>query len=148
MKMLFITVLAGIAVSMASCNNRNAANNGQGTEASANSADSTRSPVISFASTTYDFGKIKEGEKVAHNFTFTNKGKSPLIISNASASCGCTVPDYPHEPIAPGESSEIKVVFNSTGKSGMQNKVVTLTSNALPSTSQIFLTGEVQSLTK
>lgn len=149
MKMFFITVLAGAAVSLASCNNRNAANNEQSNkESSVNAADSTQAPVITFESNTYDFGKIKEGEKVSYSFKFTNTGKSPLIISNASASCGCTVPDYPHEPVAPGESSEIKVVFNSSGKSGMQNKVVTITSNARPSAAEVYLTGEVQSLTK
>lgn len=146
--MFFITILAGVTVSLAACKNKSASQNNMTAADSAAAADPTRAPLISFETNTYDFGKIKEGEKVSYDFKFVNKGKSPLIISNASASCGCTVPDYPREPIAPGQSSEIKVVFNSSGKSGLQHKVVTITSNAMPSTAQIFLTGEVEGVTK
>lgn len=106
--------------------------------------DSADAPVMSFETKTYDFGKIKEGEKVSVSFKFINSGKSPLIIQNAAASCGCTVPDYPHDPIAPGASSEVKVVFDSQGKSGLQNKVVSLSSNAIPRHTEINLIGEVQ----
>ncbi len=107
--------------------------------------DSANAPVLTFESQTYDFGKIKEGEKVSVSFKFTNTGKSPLIIQSAAASCGCTVPEYPHEPIAPGSGSEIKVVFNSEGKTGLQNKVVSITSNTIPRSSEINLVGDVQS---
>ncbi len=149
MKIVFIAILAGIAVSITSCKNKGTTNgSAPQTEAAGNSADASRLPVIDFEEDTYDFGKIKEGEKVSYDFKFTNTGKSPLIISNASTSCGCTVPDYPHQPIAPGESGVIKVVFNSSGKNGQQHKAVTLTTNASPSTTEIFLVGEVQSATK
>jgi uncharacterized protein DUF1573 len=103
--------------------------------------------VISFESGMYNFGKISQGEKVNHEFKFKNTGKSPLIISNATATCGCTTPDIPKEPVKTGDSGVIKVVFNSTGKMGMQDKIVTITSNANPATTEVHLIGEVQEIT-
>ena len=100
-------------------------------------------PVLSFESGMYNFGKIVHGEKVHHDFKFTNTGKTPLIITNATATCGCTIPEPPKEPIKPGASGVIKVVFNSEGKMGMQDKIVTVTSNGNPSTSEVHLIGEV-----
>lgn len=111
-------------------------------------ADTTSAPVITFEQTTYDFGQVTDGEKVSYEFKFKNTGKSPLIISNALASCGCTVPDYPHTPIAPGANGVISVVFNSAGKPGKQSKVITLTSNAVPPTTEIYLTGNVKQANK
>ena len=87
-------------------------------------------PVIKFNKTNHDFGQINDGEIVETTFQFTNSGKSDLIISNASGSCGCTVPDYPRDiPIKPGESNTIKVKFDSSNKPGMQRKTVTLVTN-------------------
>lgn len=134
-KILLAFLLASVALS--SCNTNSSAESGTDTTKTANSA------AITFQKNNYDFGKIKEGEKVTHEFKFTNNGSEPLIISNATASCGCTVPEYPKEPIAPGKSGVIKVVFDSTGKPGMQNKVVSVTSNANPALTEIYLTGEV-----
>ncbi|WP_439880958.1 DUF1573 domain-containing protein [Pontibacter sp. MBLB2868] len=101
-------------------------------------------PVIAFAETTYDFGTIKQGEVVEHTFQFTNTGKSPLIIESASASCGCTVPEPPKEPIAPGETGNIKVQFNSTGKVGQQSPTVTVRANTVPNITQVSLKGTVE----
>ena len=78
----------------------------------------------------YNFGTVKQGESVTYDFNFSNVGKDPLIISEAHGSCGCTVPVWPKEPIKKGDKSQIKVTFNSTGKMGMQDKTVTITSNA------------------
>ena len=82
--------------------------------------------TIAFEETEYDFGMVMEGEKVVHDYKFTNTGEEPLIISNAKGSCGCTVPDWPREPIAPGESGVIKVQFDSKNKGkvggGLQSK--------------------------
>ena len=85
---------------------------------------------ISFAETKHSFGTINEGEKVRHAFKFTNTGDNPLVITNAVASCGCTVPSYPKEPIPPGGSGEIVVEFNSSGRPGRQQKNVLIYSNA------------------
>lgn len=84
-------------------------------------------PVMTFEVLEYNFGAIKQGEIVTREFKFKNTGREPLIINNAVGSCGCTVPDYPKEPIKPGGSGIIKVTFNSAGKMGQQDKTVTLT---------------------
>ena len=88
-------------------------------------------PVLTFsADTTHDFGTIREGEVAEFSFPFRNTGKAPLLITGASASCGCTVPDYPREPMEPGKDGTIKVSFNSKGKPGHQEKTVTISSNS------------------
>lgn len=84
-------------------------------------------PVMKFDELEFNFGTIKQGESVTHEFKFKNSGKEPLLINTAVGSCGCTVPEYPKEPIKPNGSGVIKVTFNSTGKSGPQDKTVTIT---------------------
>ena len=86
--------------------------------------------TMEFTETKHSFGTIKEGEKVKHAFKFKNTGSNPLIISDAIASCGCTVPSYPKEPIPPGGEGEIVVEFNSAGRPGQQQKNVIVHSNA------------------
>jgi hypothetical protein len=105
-------------------------------------------PKFKFEKLIYDFGAIEEGEKVEYSFKFKNEGKTPLIISNATATCGCTVPETPTAPIKPGESGIIKVVFDSSGKEGMQDKQVTITSNANPEAEKLHLVGEVKKIKK
>jgi hypothetical protein len=100
-------------------------------------------PTIAFAEEFHDFGEVQEGEVVEHTFTFTNEGEGPLIISNAQGSCGCTVPDWPRQPIAPGQKGQIKVSFNSTGRAGRQDKRVTLTTNAVPQSKVLNITSNV-----
>ena len=92
----------------------------------------------------YNFGTIKEGEKVEYSFRFKNTGAKPLVVTAAHASCGCTVPEKPEKPILPGETGVLKVVFNSKGKSGHQEKNITVSSNANPSFPELKLTGEVE----
>ncbi len=105
--------------------------------------DTSQLPKFTFINDTYDFGQIKQGEKVSYSFKFKNTGNTPLIISSASASCGCTVPSYPEEPIQPGEESKIDVVFDSNGKMGMQTKTITLVANTIPNTKVLYLRGEI-----
>ena len=99
--------------------------------------------TMDFAEKTHEFGTINEGDIVEHTFAFTNTGDAPLIIQDARATCGCTIPKKPEGPVAPGESSEIQVRFNSQGKSGMQNKTITITANTEPATTQLFIKAEV-----
>jgi hypothetical protein len=94
-------------------------------------------PVMKFEEEAHDFGRITQGEKVSYAFKFTNTGKSNLIISSAAGSCGCTVPEWPKEPIAPGKEGKINVVFSSEGKSGLQEKTITVVTNCEPSTQVI-----------
>lgn len=98
---------------------------------------------IKFENELYDFGEITQGEKVKFTYKFTNVGDAELVISSAKGSCGCTVPDWPRKPIAPGESGEIRVVFNSEGKSGKQHKKVSIVANTQPSTTVVALTGNI-----
>jgi len=107
------------------------------------SSDASESPIITFRATEYDFGRVAEGAIVTHSFSFTNTGSVPLIISNASASCGCTVPTWPHGAIAPGDTGNIYVEFNTKNKNGDQNKNITIASNANPSITIVSLKGFV-----
>ncbi len=92
----------------------------------------------------YNFGEVDEGDIVKHTFTFTNSGKQPLLISNARSTCGCTVPQWPREPIAPGEKGEIKVEFNTKNKKNAQTKPITITANTYPATTKVSLKGFVK----
>jgi hypothetical protein len=107
------------------------------------SVDSDQMPVLEFETDFHDFGRVIQGEKVSFGFKFTNTGKSDLILSNVSTSCGCTVPDFPKTPIKPGESHRIDVKFDSDGRRGYQNKTVTINSNTQPSTQVIRIKAEV-----
>jgi len=102
--------------------------------------DSTTVQIIDSA---YNFGKATDGEKVEYSYRFKNTGSKPLVVTNASASCGCTVPEKPEKPILPGETGFIKVVFNSAGRVGEAHKTITVTSNAYPGFPTLQLTGEV-----
>lgn len=103
--------------------------------------------TIKFEQDTYDWGKVMDGDKVTHVFKFKNTGNEPLIISNAKGSCGCTVPEYPKEAIAPGKSGEIKVVFDSKGKGAVggkdDSKRVTITANTDPVDTYLTIKGKV-----
>lgn len=93
-------------------------------------AQNEKQAKISFEVSTHDFGDITQGDQVQHVFKFTNNGTAPLVLTNVATTCGCTAPTWPREAILPGESGEILIKFNSAGKMGMQNKVITIYSNA------------------
>ena len=106
-------------------------------------AEKVLTPNIEMLETSYNFGEIQQGESVTHDFILKNTGDADLIISAAKGSCGCTVPEWPKTPIAKGEEAAIKVTFNSAGRSGKQNKTVTLVSNAIPNTKVITINGNI-----
>jgi len=120
-----------------------ACNHGTGSTASNDAGSTADRAVLKFEKETHDFGKIKAGDIVNYEFKFTNTGSSPLIITNAVASCGCTTPIWPKDPIKPGESGSIKVTFNSKGKMGLQDKQIQVTANTNPPTNIVHLIGEV-----
>lgn len=101
-------------------------------------------PAFKFEKEVHDFGTIVQGEKVAYSFKFTNTGEGDLIITDAKGSCGCTVPEWPKEPVPPGGEGKIDVVFNSDGKSGQQNKKVTITANTVPNKTVLAINGVVE----
>jgi len=78
----------------------------------------------------HDFKTVPEGPAAEHEFSFTNTGKEPIVISNVSASCGCTTPSYSKEPVLPGKSGIIKASYNTNGRIGPFTKSITITSNA------------------
>ena len=106
-------------------------------------AEKVLTPNIEMLETSYNFGEIQQGESVTHDFILKNTGDADLIISAAKGSCGCTVPEWPKTPIAKWEEATIKVTFNSAGKSGKQNKTVTLVTNAIPNTKVLTINGNV-----
>lgn len=107
-------------------------------------APAGKTTVIKFDELTYAWGSVNEGDKMKHTFKFKNTGSNDLIISNAHGSCGCTVPEWPKEPIKPGKTGEIKVVFDSKGKPGDQQKTVTLTANTDPANTVLTIKGAVK----
>ncbi len=111
--------------------------------AAAPAAPTGPTTTINFAEQTFDFGKVDAGEKVSHTYSFENTGSEPLIISNAKGSCGCTVPNWPKEPIPVGGTGEITVVFDSKNKKGPKNQKVTITANTDPPQTFIYMKGEV-----
>ncbi|MCX6243292.1 MAG: DUF1573 domain-containing protein [Bacteroidetes bacterium] len=105
--------------------------------------DLSQLPAFKFEAESHDFGKIIQGESVSFQFRFKNTGKSDLIISDVSTSCGCTVPSFPKTPIRPGQGDAIKVSFNSAGKKGFQNKSIVIVANTQPNTTILKIKAEV-----
>jgi hypothetical protein len=100
--------------------------------------------TVQIIDSAYNFGTITEGEKVEYSYRFKNTGANPLVIFNATASCGCTVPEKPEKPILPGETGFIKVIFNSSGKRGHNEKDINVNSNADPAFPPLKLMGEIK----
>ncbi|HAW58147.1 MAG TPA: DUF1573 domain-containing protein [Bacteroidales bacterium] len=142
MKFLRVVLLTGSLFFILSCSHRNQ-NNLSGdlvrNPVSLHNSDSTQSPVIKFETIEHDFGRVFAGEKVSYSFKFYNKGKSDLLITNVSASCGCTVPEWPRTPIAPGQEGYITVTFNTAGRNGFQQKQITVLTNAVPNTAILMI---------
>lgn len=123
---IIVLLLVSLCYSQIGCDNRR-----QGETAQAVASD--KMPKITFKEKgIHDFGTITEGDTIEHLFKFTNTGAYPLIINNITVSCGCTTPEWPRDPIEPGEESSVKVRFNSRNKEGEQNKTVTVFANTDP----------------
>jgi len=99
--------------------------------------------TIDFDKTVVDFGDITQGDEVKDVVKFTNTGTEPLIISSAKGSCGCTVPEWPKAPVAPGETGEIKIQFSSKGKKGKQTKTVTIQANTDPNPTRLTVKANI-----
>jgi hypothetical protein len=122
MKILLITGLSILLLSGPACSNQKSGQEPPGDQ-SGNQSE------IRFEKTEHNLGNILQGEKVGYNFLFTNVGDASLVIMDASASCGCTVPRYSRKPIPPGGDGSVEVVFDSSGRMGRQTKTVTLKTN-------------------
>lgn len=126
-----------------SCNSGGGKANSQSASAENGTAALERAPEVTFEKMAHDFGPILSGEKVAYNFRFTNTGNAPLIIISTRSGCGCTVGDYPKEPIPPGGEARVKVMFNSAGRRGFQSESVRVVTNATPQEYLLRITAEV-----
>lgn len=143
--------IIGIAIVLSSCGNKKSNQDSSGVSPdlvtnpiSASGKESKSNlPEMTFKNDKHDFGLIVQGEKVSHTFQFTNTGGSDLIISNASATCGCTVPTWSKEPVKPGDSGQIEVVFDSSNRSGINNKEVKILTNAQPNTIKLAVRAEI-----
>jgi len=150
MKRYFFTGLLAVLILLIffSCNRQNSSNDlPAGVVSNPNTADGTTNkdalPVISFEKDFHDFGKLISGEQVTYSFKFKNTGKSLLIISNVSTSCGCTVSSFPKQPIKPGEGATIDVSFDSEGKHGLQSKTITVFTNTQPPNATLRIQSQV-----
>ncbi len=106
--------------------------------------DTSKMAKISFPEPVFDFGVVGDQNIVSHTFEFTNTGKVPLIISHVRGNCGCTVPHWPKDPIAPGAKGKIEVRFDPSGKEGPQNKPIIVTANTYPNTTNITIMANVR----
>lgn len=106
--------------------------------------DSNALARITFEEVEYDFGEVREGVIVEHDFVFKNTGKVPLSIVEARSSCGCTVPEWPKDPIPPGGKGKIKASFNTEGKPNEQKKLIYITANTYPNETSVILKGRVK----
>ena len=134
-----------VSVSMISCDNRRKDKiaDDASTQTALALKDSTTVQIID---SSYNFGKVTDGEKVEYSYRFKNTGTKPLVIVDASASCGCTVPQKPEKPILPGDIGFIKIVFDSKGRVGNAHKTINVISNANPEFPPLVLTGDVEAL--
>src|SRR5687768_2375814 len=96
-------------------------------------------PIITFIEKSHDFGDIPQGGKVEYIFKFKNTGTQPLVISDVITTCQCTAKQWSKEPVMPGKSGQITVSFDSAGKMGIQNKVISIQSNATNSTERVSI---------
>ncbi len=146
MKKLVLMVAAVATMALTSCNEKaESATIDQAnlTAAAANKEVAGNFPVMTFQETEFDFGTVDEGTVVEHEYKFTNTGSAPLIVVNAKGSCGCTVPTWSKEPIAPGGEGTMLVKFNTNGKPNAQTKTVTIKANTESGTESIRIKGFV-----
>ena len=133
---IYLVLIAALASNCGNITRKNAVN-------SVVQTTDTGTVIISFQEYEHDFGKVAEGEKVSYNFGFTNSGTGSLVILTATTSCGCTVPKYSTNPIAPGGKGNLEVVFDTSGRNGMQTKIITVRSNAVKKEVLLKITAEV-----
>lgn len=135
---LIVAVLSVFAFSSCKDNAADKVNEENIATAEARDAESGKFPAITFEENSFDFGTIDQGTHVEHVFKFKNTGEAPLMIVNAKSSCGCTVPEYTKEPVAPGEEGQLLVKFNGSGQNQV-NKTVTLTTNTKAGTEKLTI---------
>jgi hypothetical protein len=137
MKRIILLSLVMITLLLSQCGNQGRKNTSVSPEGD------TGTVKIVFSEYEHNFGKVSEGEKVSYVFKFENQGSANLVITSATTTCGCTVPEYDSKPISPGGTGNLEVVFDTSGRNGMQTKTITVKSNAKPSVVLLKITAEV-----
>jgi len=140
---IYFICAIGLAFSLSSCQIGGSGQSTQNTPVNNSEPTSSVGPVIEFDTTSYDFGRVYEGESVGWYFKFKNKGDKNLILTNVTASCGCTTPEYSREPILSGAQGEIKVVFDSKGRSGHQYKSISVETNGKHEIIELSITADI-----
>ena len=144
LKFVFFSSVLATLISCGNAEHKDVDTTATETETTAATTDEAKNlGHIEFSESAFDFGQVKEGEVIEHVYTYTNTGKSPVILSQVSASCGCTTPSYTQTPTLPGKSGEVKVSFDTNGQVGKQEKIVTIVSNAENRVTTVRLKGEV-----
>jgi hypothetical protein len=115
----------------------------KGSDNTVSTSSDTGKAILTFREYEHQFGKVDEGEKVGCIFTFENTGTSDLVILAATTTCGCTVPEYDRKPVSPGETGKLEVIFDTSGRNGVQSKVITIRSNASNPVVLLKITAEV-----
>lgn len=140
-----LIVLSALVVLLASCgnNDKKVAATDATTASTGTAADAENLTTVQWLDSVQNFGKVVDGEKVIITFHFKNTGTKPLIISNVQASCGCTVPSKPEEPIAPGAEGKITAEFNSEGRVGKATKNLTVQANIKEGIANLLFEGDV-----
>jgi len=128
---------------LSACQNDGSDKASENTQVSASGTGLYEGPVIKFDTTAYDFGKVYEGEMVGWYFKYKNIGSKNLVLINVTASCGCTAPSYSREPLAPGKEERIKIVFDTNGRSGRQQKSINVETNGEPGRTELLITAEI-----
>ena len=139
MRKIFIISLAIIALTLSNCNS----SSGKNAAVSGTKPEQNGNVEIIFNDYEHDFGKVAEGEKVAYVFAFENRGTADLVVTSAITSCGCTVPKYDTKPIPPGGRGNLEVIFDTSGRSGIQTKTISVRSNASVPVVLLKITAEV-----
>jgi hypothetical protein len=142
-RQVLILIVMVNCILLPSCQNQNPGDKQTESGLSNSESKSLLGPVIEFETTEYNFGRVYEGETVGWYFKFKNTGDKSLILTNVTASCGCTTPEYSKEPVLPGQRGEIKIVFDSKGRSGYQFKTVSVETNSDQGIIELDITAEI-----
>ncbi len=144
--MKYITIIALVIIMLQSCENREkgiTTDIVKNTKSAVKTSEEGTAPKMYFEETVHDFGDMIQGERVKYSFKFVNIGGSDLVITRVSSTCGCTVGDYPKDPIPPGKVGYIEVTFDSKNRKGFQNKTVTILANTEPNTTTLRIKTKV-----
>ncbi len=140
MKKILILTASILTLILFSCQS----NSSNESKTTTTDTSSTATTSIEFKERFYDFGTVTEGEKVSHTFKFANTGNADLILNNVKASCGCTASNYTKDPVKPGDSGIIEVIFNSAGRPGPNHKSLTVIANTEPKTTVLTFSVKVE----